>query len=569
MTQLKRIILSFIILIISPFAESFAQVSEAIQENIIMSAVSKFDNGDFDGAIRMLKSVVDHNSESDAAYYYLALSYFAKDNLELAETYLRRANELDNKNFWYRHRLALLYTATKRPELAVDIYEGLLTDFPKKSDLYFELIELYSAREEFEKALDILDEIETVFGKTESTVVYRFNLLRKINRQDEAFKSLEDYNKEYSSPYVLTALADWQISMYNDSTALRYYDEALDIAPDYAPALLGKAETLRMTRKYGEYFSVLDKFVSDPHTPVDGKSDYLSAIIQRTDPKFMRSFMPQMDVVIEKTLQVHPTDSTMMGLAAIWYYSTDRKETAGKWFSRNAIMYPESVSARASLVEYLMYVQEWEQLSKEGRQAFEAFPQEPAFLEMASVGDFNLGRYEEVMEICDKVLQVAPADSSKTLRAWSTKGDIYHRMGDSKKAYKAYDKALKINPDYVYVLNNYAYYLSVEKKNLDKAEEMRYRTVKAEPANATYLDTYAWILFEKGKYVEARIYIDQAMQHGGGESSVVVEHCGDIYYLNEEKEKALEYWKKALELANEPVQEDSEPRSDKELKLLN
>ena len=241
MTQLKRIVLSFIILLVLPLTDAFSQVNEAILENIIISAVSKYDNRDFDGAIKMLKSVVDHNPESDAAHYYLALSYFGKNDLELAEAYLRRANELDKQNFWYRHRLALLYTATKRPELAVDIYESLLKDFPKKSDLYFELIELYTAREEFEKALDTLDEIETVFGKTESTVVYRFNLLRRIDRADEAFKSLEDYNKDYSSPYVLTALADWQISMYNDSTALRYYDEALDIAPDYAPALLGKA----------------------------------------------------------------------------------------------------------------------------------------------------------------------------------------------------------------------------------------------------------------------------------------------------------------------------------------
>lgn len=254
MTHLKRIVLSFIILLAIPFANVFAQDGKAMQENMIMSAVSKFDNGDFDGAIRMLKVVVEQDPESDAACYYLALSYFAKQDADLAEAYLRKAHELDPENFWYRHRLAVLYTATKRPELAIGIYEGLLKDFPKKSDLYFEVVDLYSAREEFEKALKTLDEIETVFGKTESTAVYRFNLLRRMDRADEAFKSLEEYNKDYSSPYVLTALADWQISMYNDSTALRYYDEALDIAPDYAPALLGKAETLRMTRKYGEYF---------------------------------------------------------------------------------------------------------------------------------------------------------------------------------------------------------------------------------------------------------------------------------------------------------------------------
>jgi Tfp pilus assembly protein PilF len=103
---------------------------------------------------------------------------------------------------------------------------------------------------------------------------------------------------------------------------------------------------------------------------------------------------------------------------------------------------------------------------------------------------------------------------------------------------------------------------------LDKAEEMSYRTVKAEPANSTYLDTYAWILFEKGKYAEARIYIDQAMQNGGDKSSVVVEHCGDIYYQNNEYEKALEYWKQAEKLAAEPTEDKNEIRDEKELKLL-
>lgn len=516
-----------------------------MQENMIMSAVSKFDNGDFDGAIRMLKVVVEQDPESDAACYYLALSYFAKQDADLAEAYLRKAHELDPENFWYRHRLAVLYTATKRPELAIGIYEGLLKDFPKKSDLYFEVVDLYSAREEFEKALKTLDEIETVFGKTESTAVYRFNLLRRMDRADEAFKSLEEYNKDYSSPYVLTALADWQISMYNDSTALRYYDEALDIAPDYAPALLGKAETLRMTRKYGEYFSVLEKFVADPYTPVQGKSDYLTAVIQRTDPKFMRSFMPQMDVIMEKTLQVHPSDSTMMGLAAIWYYSTERMDDAQRWFTTNSETYPESISARASLVEFLMYAQKWEDLSVEGRKAFEDFPQESAFLEMASVGDFNLERYDDVMDICDRVLQVAPRDSSKTLRAWSTKGDIYMKLGESSKAYKAYDKAMKINPDYVYVLNNYAYYLSIEGKNLKKAYQMSKRTVEAEPDNATYLDTFGWILFLQGKALEAKPFFKKAMLYGGKESAVIMDHYAEVLYALKEYDLAFVYWNMA------------------------
>jgi tetratricopeptide (TPR) repeat protein len=117
--------------------------------------------------------------------------------------------------------------------------------------------------------------------------------------------------------------------------------------------------------------------------------------------------------------------------------------------------------------------------------------------------------------------------------------------------YEAYDSALVYNPDNIGVLNNYAYFLSLTRENLDKAEEMSYRTVKAEPKNDTYLDTYAWILFEKGRYTEARIYIDEAMKNGGENSATIVEHCGDIYYMLGLKDEALAFWKQAAAMEHD------------------
>ena len=130
-------------------------------------------------------------------------------------------------------------------------------------------------------------------------------------------------------------------------------------------------------------------------------------------------------------------------------------------------------------------------------------------------------------------------------------GDIYHTKKQMAEAYAAYDSSLVYNPSNIGALNNYAYYLSVERRDLDKAEEMSYKTVKAEPNNSTYLDTYAWILFEKGNYAEARIYIDNAMKNDGEKSDVIVEHCGDIYFMTGDVESALKYWKKALEMGSE------------------
>jgi len=293
--------------------------------------------------------------------------------------------------------------------------------------------------------------------------------------------------------------------------------------------------------------------VADPQTPPVAKSDYLMAVVQRTEPKFLTSFRPQIDSVINSALQMHPKDSMLLQTAAIYYYSTDRKGEAKKYFRTNMQTWPESFSAAASYVEFLMYAEEWEELSDEGRAAFEKFPQETAFLEMASVGDYNLKAYDKVLDICNRVLEAAPADSSKTLRAWSTMGDIYHQLGDNKKAYKAYDKALKINPDYIYVLNNYAYYLSVEGKNLKKAYNMSKRTIEAEPDNATYLDTFGWILYLQGKPLEAKPFFKHAMLYGGKDSVVIMDHYAEVLYALKEYDLALVYWNMALNKNNGDV----------------
>lgn len=567
MQRIYILIISLILLAWPAVLHAQEHEAKALQENEIVTAVSLYNEGKFDEADAVLAKVMAADPLNDAAWYWSAMTAFMHNDATRAEECLRKACEIDPDNFWYRYRLAGLYRATSRQELTVDMYEKLLEDFPKKSELYFDLVELYAAQNETDKALETLKEIEAVFGMTESIAVFRFQLLQKAGKPQEAMASLEEYNSRYSSPYVLTTLADHQMSMYNDSTALAYYTEALDIAPDYIPALLGKAETLRITRKYPEYFNVLNRFVDAEEGPVEGKSDYLLAIVQRTDPKFLRSFMPQMDTVMNKMLQKHPNDSTVLQLAGVYYWSTDRRDLSKKHFRTNVENHPQSLMASADFVEFLMYAEDWKALSEEGRRAFDRFPEETAFLEMASVGDYNLKEYDRVLQLCEKVLEVAPGDSSKTLRAWSTIGDIWHQKGDPKKAYKAYDKALKINPDYIYVLNNYAYYLSQEGKKLKKAYAMSKKTIEAEPDNATYLDTFGWILYLQGKALEAKPFFKHAMLYGGKDSPVIMDHYAEVLYALKEYDLASVYWNMARQKNNGDIS-DLEERIEARMKAV-
>ena len=534
------------ILILSLGLTAHAQDSRGY-ENLVVTGADLYSKGEYAAAKAVLKNVVENDPSNDAALYYMAMIVASENDKELAETYLQAAVAIDPGNFWYRYRLAKLYSLTGRQELAVDMYEKMLKDFPKERDVYFDLVEMYGSQREYQKALDTIDEIEEVIGVTESLAMYRFNILRIMDRHEEAYESLKKYNSRYSSPYVLSTLADYEMSMYNDSTALAYYDEALSLVSDYPPALLGKAETFRVTRRYDEYFDALYDYIESEGESMGPKAEYLMAVIQRTDPKFVRSFRPQLDLAMFKAVEAHPKDSVALQAAAIYFYSTERHDQAEVFFKENADTYPESFGAAADYVEFLMYADKWEDLSREGRKAYERFPYETAFLEMASVGDYNLGEYGKVLEICEEVLEVAPRDSSKTLRAWSTMGDVYHKLGESKKAFKAYEKALKVNPDYAYVLNNYAYFLSLEGRKLKKAQDMSSRAVLAEPENANSLDTYGWILYLRGNLNEAKLQFKKAMLYGGKDSAVILDHYAEVLYALKEYDVAFIYWNMALQ----------------------
>ena len=197
MNRLSAFLTIFLTSLLMSFA-AHAQRPESVQENLIVSAVQKYNEGNYEAARATLSNLLQNDSRNDAAWYYLALVSLAENDLVDAEDYLKLALEIDPRNFWYRYRLAGIYAVTSRDELTIDIYENLLKDFPKKSDLYFDLVELYSAQNEYDKALATLDEIQTVLGDSESIAVYRFNLLRRLNRVEDAYASLEEYNRKYS-----------------------------------------------------------------------------------------------------------------------------------------------------------------------------------------------------------------------------------------------------------------------------------------------------------------------------------------------------------------------------------
>ena len=164
-----------------------------------------------------------------------------------------------------------------------------------------------------------------------------------------------------------------------------------------------------------------------------------------------------------------------------------------------------------------------------------------------SIAYFWMGQNNEAMNMLSKGLKQVKTDLDRAL-LHNLRGDYYHTLGDTPRMYADYDSTLMYDPDNISVLNNYAYYLSVEGRDLERALKMSARTLDEEPLNATFLDTYAWILFKMKRYNEALGYMEKALRYLETDNPEIYEHYGDVLFMCGEKEKALENWHKAVQM---------------------
>jgi tetratricopeptide (TPR) repeat protein len=397
----------------------------------------------------------------------------------------------------------------------------------------------------------------------------KFRMYLAMDDNERAFAEIENLAKEY--PYemrYLTMLGDIYLENGKQEEAYDTFQKVLGNEPGYAPAMLSMASYYEKTGQDSLYRIQLDSLLLNRKVETDTKLNIMRQLIMRSE----RGDKDSTRIVgLFNSMLAQEQETADVAMLAAQYLLSKRMDEEAKPVLRQVLdIDPENKPARLQLLSFAISKEDLDEVIRLCAPAVEYMPEALEFYYYWGIAHYQKKEHDEALEVFRKgVRQVGP-DSDKSMASdfYSIMGDLYHLKKMNAEAYAAYDSALVYKPDNIGALNNYAYYLSVERKDLDKAEEMSYRTVKAEPTNDTYLDTYAWILFEKGKYAEAPIYIDQALQNGGDKSSVVVEHCGDIYYQSGEREKALEYWIQAEKLAEESADNEDEARDAKELKRL-
>ena len=531
---------------------AFAQTDEEQQRKYdyyFLESVRQKALGKYDAAFDLLQHCLEINPEAASAHYELAQYYMYLKREEQAVQALEKAVANDPDNFWYAQGLANLYQKLDETEKATALLEQMTARFPNKVDPLYNLLDVYNRAQDYDKVLALLNKLEQRTGKSEQLTMEKFRIYLQKKDHKRAFREIESLVEEYPmDTRYQVVLGDAYLQNGKEKEAYALYRKVLAQEPDNAMALYSLATYYQETGQEALYQQQLDTLLLNRKVPSETKLLVMRQLIvenERTDADSTRIIG-----LFDRILEEDPEDAQLPLLYVQYLLSKGMDKETVPVLNHVLDIDPTHTAARMTLLGEAIKAEDYKEVTRLCEGGVVANPDRPEFYFYLAIAYNQDGRTDDVIATCQKALAQAREGTKEDVVSdfFTIMGDAYYEKKLTQEAYAAYDSALVYKPDNIPALNNYAYYLSLERRDLDRAEEMSYKTIQAEPKNATYLDTYAWILFEKGNYAEARIYIDDALLSDTEKSAGIVEHGGDIYYMTGDTDKAVELWQKARDM---------------------
>ena len=525
-------------------------------DTYFLEAMLQRHKGNHAAAFNLLTRCLQLDSTASETYFFLAQYYTEMKQQDRAFDYYRRASQLEPDNPTYMETLAQAYIGKERYAEAVDVVERLYETDKSRQELLEMLYKLHVQQRDYQKAVDVLNRMEAIDGKSERISLSKSSLYLQLNQQEEAMREVKALSEQYPNDLnYRTLYANTLMMGGTDETEdhrLQAYNILKGVLAEEpnnyrAQAALrnyymGERDTLRAD-------SMTRSILLNSQTAIDDKVALLRQEIGYSEANGGDS--TQVLALFREILAQPNPDADMAEFCAAYMdLKKMPRDSVAAMLELALRLAPDKASARLQLVQYA-----WEDNNKQRvielcRDARQYNPDEMAFYYYQGISYYQLDDNDHALEAFQNGISVITNESKPAIVSdfYSIMGDLLHQKGRANEAFAAYDSCLQWKPDNIGCLNNYAYYLSELGTDLDRAEQMSHQTIMAEPRNGTYLDTYAWILFMQKRYSEARIYIDQAVLNDSARNSVILEHAGDIYALNDDMEKALDYWMKAQQL---------------------
>ena len=521
--------------------------------------------GNNDAAFDLLRHCLEIRPEAAEAWYYISQYYNALKNADKAMACVKRAAELSPGNETYMETLAQAYIRQQDYANAITVIEGLYERNKNHEGLLEMLFQLYQQENDYAKAIRVLEQMEQIDGKNERLSAAKSEIYTRMGNTKAAVAEMAALSKQYPNDLNYLAMYGETLMMNGQlKRALDVYDRVLKQEPDNNKVLL----SLRTYHQALGHTEVADSLTRRVLLNKNATTEEKVRLLRQEISANETNDGDSMHILnLFRLMLAQPQPDTDMAVLFASYMNAKKMpgDSIRPVLEKVLEMTPDNAAARLQLVSYAWDAGDMNRVISLCQDARQYNPDEMAFYYYQGIAYYRQDNLDGALSAFQNGIGVINDESDPIIVSdfYAVMGDVLHQKGNAQEAFAAYDSCLQWKADNLGCLNNYAYYLSERGEQLDKAEEMSYKTVKAEPKNATFLDTYAWILFMQERYVEAKIYIDQALQNMDDSlgNAVIIEHAGDIYAQNKDMERALLLWRDAQK------QKPEDPLLNKKIKL--
>jgi tetratricopeptide (TPR) repeat protein len=505
--------------------------------------------GDLNSALALFYQCFEMNPQSAAAMSEIAQINEIIGNNETALKYAKKAAETAPDNKWFQLKLARLYINEQQYDNAIDVYKKLYETNKKDLEIPYNLAALYRQTNQLSKAIELYDEIEQKTGINETLSLTKQRLYEQMGNRSKAYEEIKRLIKHYpNQPKYYGILAE----MYsNDNLFTKAEENYQKLFAIDSTNILGQLSVIDFYRKKMDYdnaFKYIRKVILNQD--IDFQPKALIFISMLNNPKELNIYFQQIEKHLLLFRDIYEDKKESHTLYADYLIKMNKLDEAEIELKKIVNNFSVNPVVWEQLLSIYSYQSKFDSLYSVSGTAIDSFPQHALFYLFKGIACIQMLKYEEGVEVLKNGLKYVENNPELENDFYTYLGETYNELKEYEKSDYYFDLVIKKDSADLYVLNNYAYYLSLREEKLEYAEQLSRKTIEAEPANSTYLDTYAWILFKQKKYHDALYYIQKAYDLGGYENPEIVEHYGDICYFTGNKDKAKELWELAKDLGS-------------------
>jgi tetratricopeptide (TPR) repeat protein len=499
--------------------------------------------GNKEQAIIAFRNALTIEPNNAATNFELAELALESGEIQIAKNYNTVAYKTFPDNKWYAIQMSQIHVLLKEFEQSNHVLEELIKT-QEQPEYYVRIANNYLALNKTDKAIEWLNKLEQKFGQNENIAYEKAKIYIKSKRFDDAieiYKKLlekEPNNASYycqlGEIYLANNLKEKAEECYNKA---ELYNKEKDII-----VLININSYYRQSLQKEKFEKTLLELIQNDVLDINYKLTSLNSYFYTFKDTANKEYMNEL---FSKFIQTNSENAIVYAAYGDYLYNTNLLKEAQVQYLKAAELDKSKYEIYNQILIIDSQLNKADDMLKHSNTAIELFPNQPLPYLLNGMATVQNKDYTKAIEVYSKGVEYVVQNKTLKGQFYANLGDAYYQQKMFQQSDSCYDKALLLNPNDSYVLNNYSYYLSLRKEKLDQAEKMSKKSLDLEPNNSNFFDTYAWILYGQKKYDEAKLWMEKALEKDGYKNSVLIEHYGDILYRLNDKEKAFEFWEKA------------------------